>query len=59
MESHPHVKNWIHSRVHQKLLYIYLTRHIYIRYDSGDLNDVGTKKWGFFLTKTAKFRTPN
>ena len=27
----------------------YLTRHIYIRYNSGDLNDVGTKIWGFFF----------
>ena len=36
----------------------YLTRYIYIRYNSGDLNDVGTKIWGF-CPKTAKFRTPN
>ena len=39
----------------------YLTRDIYVRHkfmfdiNSGDLNDLGTKIWGFFL-ETAKFR---
>ena len=36
----------------------YLTRHIYIRYNSSVLNDVETKIWRFF-PKTAKFSTPN
>ena len=36
----------------------YLTRHSYIRHNSGDLNDSGTKISEFF-PKFAKFRTPN
>ena len=26
----------------------YLTRHIYVRHNTGDLNDLGTKIWEFF-----------
>ena len=36
----------------------YITEYIYVRHNSGELNDLGTKIWGFF-PKTAKFRTPN
>ena len=30
---------------------VYLTRDIYVRHNSGDLNDLGTKIWGFFSRK--------
>ena len=33
-----------------------LTGDIYVRHNSGDLNDLGTKIWGFF-PEIAKFRT--
>ena len=39
----------------------YLTRHIYVRHNSGDLNDLGTKfrTWGYFPSPYFTKSKPN
>ena len=57
------LENWINQLISDlevlNLIFMsYLTRHIYVRHNSGDLNDLGTKIWELF-PKTATFRTLN